>query len=161
VTLRASAVALLAMMGACAPQPGPAPASPAAADAVVGTVRVVGSAPMNTQVVVRGDAGGEVRVDGPLAAEVRRLAGARVSVRGRVAEGRVQAEGYEVVSVDGRPVQMGVVERAPDGGTLLRRADGSVIRLRGPAAADFRPGQKVWVQGVEAVDVQTFGVVVP
>jgi hypothetical protein len=116
---------------------------------------------MNTQVLVRPDAGAEVRVEGPLAAEVRRLSGARVAVRGALRGDAVTAESYEVVSVDGQPVHLGVVERPASGGVFLRLADGARVELRGPATAEFRTGQKVWVQGPGSVSVQTFGIVTP
>jgi hypothetical protein len=120
---------------------------------------VVGSAPVNVRVQVRPDAGPPVYVTGPLAAEVRRLGGARVEVRGRrVAGGELEVADYEVVSVEGRPVEQGTVERAPDGGLQLRRKDGGTVRLQG-GTQQLRPGQKVWVQGPETVTVQTYGII--
>ena len=156
---------LLAALAAACTRPAPPPHSPAPAGApmaggVTGTVAVVGSAPVSVQVVVREEGGGSVRVDGPLRDEVRRLDGARVRVYGERSGNALAATDYEVLSVDGRPVEMGVVEAAPGGGLQLRKRGGEVVRLAG-ATSQFRVGQKVWVQGPGTVQVQTFGVVRP
>ncbi|HEX8430232.1 MAG TPA: hypothetical protein VF625_03050 [Longimicrobium sp.] len=158
-----SLVVGLVFAAACA---RPVPAIPAggegapagAGDArVVGIVSVVGSAPMDVHVAVRPDAGQSVYVTGPLAAEVRNLAGARVDVRGKQGRGSIEAADYDVVSVDGRPVIAGTLERGSDGALMLRRRDGSLLRLQA-APATFAPGMKVWVQGTTPGMVQTFGV---
>jgi hypothetical protein len=129
---------------------------------LVGVPRVVGSAPMNTQLVLQQDGGRTTEISGPLAAELRQLDGARVQVTGRPTGRTLHASGYQVVSVDGRPVETGTVERAPDGGVQIRRADGRIVRLTG-ATSQLRIGQKVWVQGptTAAVQVQTYGVITP
>jgi hypothetical protein len=57
-------------------------------------------------------------------------------------------------------VVTGVVEQGPDGQLQLRTDDGRVVRLTG-GAAHLRVGQKVWVQGPQTVQVQTFGVIRP
>jgi hypothetical protein len=125
---------------------------------VIGVPASVGSAPMNVRTVVVAEGGESVYVTGPLAAEIRSLSGARVEVRGRRAADRtLVASDYDVLSVNGRPVFMGVVERAADGTLQLRTRNG-IVRLQGAPAA-FRPGMKVWVQGPGSVTVQTYGVV--
>jgi|GEM_PF-2214458 hypothetical protein len=164
MTMRSMAVGLVFFAAACA---RPVPATPAGGEGgsagggrearVEGIVAVVGSAPMDVHVTVRPDAGRSVYVTGPLAAEVRSLAGARVEVRGKEGRGSIEATDYDVVSVDGRPVIAGTVERGADGALMLRRRDGSTLRLRG-APASFAPGMKVWVQGTTPGTVQTFGV---
>jgi hypothetical protein len=159
------------VMAACTPQNGEANSSPTpgamAADTVVmrGTVAVVGSAPVNTAVVVRGANGESSRIDGPLASEVGRLSGAEVEIVGvrqpdPMYGHSIHATHYQVRSVDGRPVVMGVVERGADGQLQLRAEDGSVLRLAG-GTTELRPGQKVWVQGPATVQVQSFGVIRP
>ncbi|HEX2095347.1 MAG TPA: hypothetical protein VHG28_23325 [Longimicrobiaceae bacterium] len=161
--MRAALLALAVALGACAPRtPAPGPGAPQTAeDRVVGTVRVTGSLPVDVQVNVQEPGGRFVRVTGPLAAEVRRLSGAVVEVWGRpAAGGAIEAAGYEVRSVDGAPVVMGMVERAAEGGFQLRRRDGSVVRLTG-ATSQLRVGQKVWVQGASTVQVQSYGVITP
>lgn len=156
----------LVLLAACASRPaaGPAPAGAApTADTsrIEGVVSVVGSAPLNVRVNVTPAGGRPVTVTGPLAQEIRRLGGARVAVRGRRdAAATIEASDYDVLSVDGRPVTAGVVERSPDGGVQLRLRDGSTVALAGGAAA-LRPGQKVWVQGPATVTVQSFGVISP
>lgn len=129
---------------------------------LVGVPRVVGSAPMNTRLVLSQGGAQQTEIVGPLAGEIRQLDGAQVEVAGRMAGGQLQASGYRIRSIDGRPAEMGMVEAAPGGGVQLRRADGNVVRLSG-AASQLRAGQKVWVQGptVTSVQVQTFGVISP
>ncbi len=153
------------LLAACSPSPQPMQTpAPLAGDgeetSVTGTVRVVGSAPVNVQTVLQEGDAPSVRVTGPLTGEIERLSGARVTVWGRIAGGAVEAERYEVVSVDGRPVVTGVVERAPGGGLQLRTDRGEVLRLDG-ADAHLRVGQKVWVQGPATVQLQSFGVIRP
>lgn len=145
-------------LAGCAPASRPAPlAQPVE---ITGQVAVVGSAPVDMRVSIRSADGRSFFVEGPWAAELRRLAGAEVAVWGQAEGGVLRASGYRVVRVDGQPVEVGVVERAPGGGLQLRRADGSVVRLSG-AADRLRPGQKVWVQGEAVVQVQRFGVIRP
>jgi hypothetical protein len=114
---------------------------------------------MNVSVVIRDDRG-DVRVDGPLRDEIRSLAGAVVEARGRLRDRVLQTSGYEIRSVNGRPVEMGTVERSPSGGLQLRRGDGTVVVLSG-GGANLRVGQKVWVQGPASVAVQSYGVIAP
>jgi hypothetical protein len=153
---------LAVLLAACAPQNGEAVnGTPPRAqeDRAVGTVAVVGSAPMNVAVVIR-DGRGDVRVEGPLREEIRTLAGAVVEVRGRMADRALQASGYEIRSVNGRPVETGTVERGASGGLQLRRSDGSTVALSG-GGSNLRAGQKVWVQGPASVVVQSYGVITP
>lgn len=152
---------------ACAPAPPPADSASAGATSmtqtgsgeVTGEVAVVGSAPMNVQVVVR-SAGSSVRVEGALRDEIGRLSGAQVAVSGRMGRGTIEASRYRVISVDGRPVLFGTVERAADGSLALRLDDGGTVSLRGATTA-FRPGQRIWVQGPTSVQVQVFGIARP
>jgi hypothetical protein len=145
------------LLGACVP---PAPAGGPVPERLAGEVAVVGSAPLNVRTALHTADGRSVWIEGPAAAELRALAGARVEVEGRLEGGVVHAEGYRILAVDGRPVWTGTVEEAPGGGLQLRLEDGSVVRLGG-GADRLRPGQKVWVQGPSQVQVQTFGVIAP
>jgi hypothetical protein len=166
--LRAILLLSLAMAG-CTPQngePNSAPSPQAGADTAMirGTVAVVGSAPLNVAVLVRGANGESSRVEGPLAEEIQRLSGAEVEVWGvRQADpmygSSLRATSYAVRTVGGSPVLTGTVERAGDGQLQLRLEDGRVMRLAG--ATQLRPGQKVWVQGPATVQVQSFGVIRP
>jgi hypothetical protein len=158
------------LMVACAPQngePNSAPTPHAAADtaAVSGTVSVVGSAPVNVAVLVRGPDGTSSRIEGPLAEEIQRLDGAEVEVTGtRQADpmygSSLRATSYTVRSVDGAAVVVGTVEQGEGGALQLRTEDGRVVRLTG-GASHLRPGQKVWVQGPATLQVQSFGVIRP
>lgn len=154
-------------LAACTPPGAQPPASVPDTQTVgetvlIGVPRVVGSAPVNTRLVLSREGGQQTEIVGPLAAEIRQLDGAQLEVSGRLVRQQLQVSGYRIRAVDGRPVEMGVVEAAPGGGLQLRKADGTVVRLAG-GAAGLRAGQKVWVQGPTAVtvQVQTFGVIAP
>ncbi len=160
-----------ALLGACAPagdtpDPGPGPAS-GAIERLVGTVRVVGSAPLNVQVVLQPEQGRSVRLTGPLVPELQRLAGAEVAVMGRVepapdplVDRQVVASDYEILTVNGEPVVMGDIVSISDGWVRLRTPDGEEVFLSG-APAEFRVGQRVWVQGPRSIAVQSFGTLRP
>jgi hypothetical protein len=169
ITILAAAAAL----SSCAPQaterPDTVPAAPAqaAGDRVVGTVRVVGSAPMNVEVVVQPASGAAVQVAGPLREEIERLSGAEVALTGRLeaAPGtmsgrRLRVTGYDILSVNGEPVVTGVVEGTSGGWVQLRTAQGELLYLSG-APREFRAGQKVWVQGPRSMIVQSYGTIRP
>ncbi len=125
-----------------------------------GTVQVVGSEPVSSYPVLRAEDGTTYTLSGALDPELRRLSGVEIAVHGELQGSNLQATEYEIVSVDGQPVEMGVVERAPAGGLQLRQSDGTVVALSG-AASNLRVGQKVWVQGptTSSVTVQTYGVI--
>jgi hypothetical protein len=147
----------VAALAACTP---PAAARGGGPERLAGRVAVVGSAPVNVRLALQTADGRSVYVTGPVAAELRALAGAEVEVEGRMEGGAFQASGYRIRSVDGRPVLEGTVEAAPGGGLQLRLRDGSAVGLGG-GADRLRAGQKVWVQGPTQVQVQTYGVIVP
>jgi len=156
--------AALVLISCTPPQVEPADTLSGAGDRHVGTVRVVGSAPVNVQVVLQPESGRAMRIAGPLASEIERLAGARVALRGRVEAApdpmvpqQVMVDSYEIISVDGQPVTMGTVEGHVNNWTLLRTEAGELIYLAGPPE-QFRRGQKVWIQGPSARIVQTYGV---
>ena len=153
-------VLMALLMGACTRPSAVPPAGGSAQDErVVGVPASVGSAPMNVRTQLAAEGGESLYVTGPLSNEIRSLAGARVAVWGRRGKDRsLEATNYDVLSVNGRPAVMGVVERASDGSLHLRTADGKAVRLQGAPAA-FRPGMKVWVQGPGNITVQTYGVV--
>lgn len=150
---------MLALLAACTPA-----ATRGGGDVLTGRVGLAGSAPVDVRVRLQPAQGPSVWVDGPLRAEIGRLTGAQVEVRGRLDAGTFTAHAYRIVSVDGRPVVMGTVEAAAAGGLRLRTGDGRTVRLGSPPA-EIRAGQKVWVQGpgdpAVQVQVQTFGVIAP
>ena len=158
-----SLILLLPVIGlGCTARPTPATqpvAAVATADTVAGTLRLVGSAPVNVRLVVQNAAGGTT-VAGPLRDELQRLSGAEVVLTGRSEGGSFVPTDYRVVAVDGRPVTMGTVDALTGDYARLRTADGGVVYLVGGAGL-FRVGQKVWVQGPGAVIVQTHGIIRP
>ena len=132
---------------------------------MTGIVRVVGSAPVNVQVVLETEAGRSIRLTGPLRAELERLSGVQVVVRGEVtdapdplAAGQLEATSYDVVAVDGRAAVLGEVVAASGSGARLRTASGEELQLSN-VPPGFRVGQKVWVQGPRTLAVQSYGVV--
>lgn len=169
---RALLLLIAAALAACAPpaevppDSTPAPArETTAAERLVGTVRVVGSAPINVQVVLQPENGRSVRLTGPLQAELRELSGAEVAVTGAVGpapdpmvDRQIEVGDYEVLAVNGEPVVMGVVERRTSSWTILRTPAGEMVYLAS-APEEMQVGQKVWVQGPRARIVQSYGVV--
>jgi hypothetical protein len=154
--IRAGTLLALAALAACT---RPASVPPAQAERVVGVPALVGTAPAARRVVVSTERGESLEVTGALAPEIGALSGARVEVHGRRGPRRtLAASDYDVLSVDGRPAILGVVERAPDGALHLRARDGRLLRIRNPPPA-FRPGMRVWVQGPGEITVQAYGVV--
>lgn len=162
----------LALAGCAAQPPEPPDSAPASAaeggsERLVGTVRVVGSAPMNVSVVLQPPGGGSVQLVGPLRDELRRLAGAEVAVDGPsepspdpLADRQLRVDRYEILSVDGEPVLSGTVEGRSGEWLLLRTTAGELVYLGG-ATSGLAEGQKVWVQGPRAVIVQSHGIVRP
>lgn len=149
----------LALLASCTPRTAPADsvaATDTATTPVVGTVRVVGSAPVDIRTVLQTEDGRSLELTGPLRQELRSLSGAVVAVHGTVEGGTLEASDYEIRSVNGEPVVMGVVESVSERWTQLRTPAGELVYL-GSAPQEFRIGDKVWVQGPSAVIVQTYG----
>jgi hypothetical protein len=168
---RAIGLGLLLLASACTSasesgNPGSSPAE-VALDSIAGVVRIVGSAPVNVQVVVQPAAGTAVRVTGRSAAEIARLAGAEVLLRGTIeaspdplVDRQIVVSDYRIVSVNGQPVLAGVIIGL-DGNTGLLRTDGGIdVTLMG-VPPGFVVGQKVWVQGVHSLAIQSYGVIGP
>jgi hypothetical protein len=156
---------------ACAPRTEPADTvalAPSGGETVLrGEVQIVGSTPVNVQVVLQRERGGAVRLVGPLAEELANLSGAHVEVQGEVAtspdpliDRQVTVTGYDVVSVNGRPVVLGEIVEVTGDRALLRTAGGEEIHVVG-VPGSFRVGQKVWVQGPQSVLMQSYGTIRP
>jgi hypothetical protein len=143
-----SAVALLLwcmLSGGCATA-----AQPQAADnveTVTGVVVVSGTA-MEPMPTILPEGGTAIRLEGPLAAELRTLAGATV-----IAHGATSGEGlrrsmdvasYEITEIHGVRPLAGVVLAD---GRLVAGAD--TLTLTGAGAA-LRPGFRIWVTGERA-----------
>jgi hypothetical protein len=168
---RGFAVLLGVALLACAPRTEPADSAAFAMRngevELTGVVQIVGSAPINVQVVLRTEEGRSVRLAGPLLDELRRLAGVEIRVVGELAtapdplvEREIAVRSYGIVAVNGRPVVFGEIMEVAAGRARLRTTDGREIQLTG-IPTDFRVGQKVWVQGPESVAVQSYGTVRP
>lgn len=163
----ASALVALAFLAACSPRLEPADSVPRPADVMEtasGVVRVVGSAPVNTQVVLESSDGRRLRLVGDFRDELSRLAGITVSVSGRgaaatdpLADWEIEVASYEIGMVEGRGVMVGEIVQVERGEAQLRTGNGDIVLLTG-IPNEFRVGQKVWVQGPATVVVQSFGV---
>ncbi|MGH7458361.1 MAG: hypothetical protein ACREKN_04655 [Longimicrobiaceae bacterium] len=157
-------LALLVLPAACAvPNDGEDGEQTAAGTSRwVGTVAVVGSAPMNVAVVLRDDDPRAFNpyLTGPLVSELRRLSGLTVAVEGEEPErpGWIEVERYQVLSLDGDPVVAGVVERGEEGELVLRTSDGTRYPLSG-AEGRVEPGWKIWVKGDPGLALSVYGVI--
>ena len=115
---------------------------------------------------LRAEDGSSVGLVGDLAAELARLSGAVVTVRGNEApapaDRGLEVTEYEVVSVNGETPGVGVLERR-DGAYWLGSDPG--VRLMGvPDALAQAVGAKVWVtgsSGADGVTVQSYGIIRP
>ena len=156
-----------ALLACSVPQqelPDSVPSPAGTADSVRGTVRVVGSAPVNVRVVVQPAEGKSVQISGPLREELRQLSGAEVALRGPMvpapdplADRQMEVEEYEILSIDGEPVVTGTVQGRSGNLLILQTLGGETVYLDG-ATSQLSPGQKVWVQGPRSVIVQSYGV---
>jgi hypothetical protein len=167
MSARQELVLVALLVGACngrPPHPDAAPTSAvsAATDTLAGRVETFGVDPM-VYPVLRTPAG-RVRLEGPLAEELRRVSGASVRAWGSRASGqpedRLTVAGYAVDSVNGRPVYVGVVFQTPDG-LVLR--DAREWRLAGaPGALRALIGGKIYVAGSlsgDTITVESWGVI--
>ncbi|MDX1393394.1 MAG: hypothetical protein R3195_03345 [Gemmatimonadota bacterium] len=130
-------------------------------DHIDGRVRIVGSRPFS-RTIVQPDSGDALTLSGPYANEIGRLSGARVRVTGRYEDARLPerslaATSYEILSVDGDPAIVGLLERDDDGWEL--RSGQSTTRLASVSEAlGERAGALVWVVLDERGGVARYGV---
>ena len=141
--------------------------TPAAADEVERTGRVVVSGTGGLQMVsLQSEDGEVVGVTGDLLGELTRLSGAVVTVAGSPAQ-TMQGEGvdvarYDVVSVDGETPSVGVLAGGAGG---FRLEDGDARSLVDvPEELASQVGAKIWVVGPDTPDgqrVRSYGVIRP
>lgn len=155
---RLAAACALAALACTRGAPAPAGASPAAADTLRGTVRVVGSEP-GTLVVLRTAAGASVTLLGERRL-LERVAGLEVRVDGtRRADGRFQVERVAVRAAEGVPAVDGVLVREGER-WLLETADGRRLPVaRLPAALRGQAGARIWLAGPLDRAPAAFGVI--
>lgn len=164
---RFTPILLAVLLTACSPRPEPVDsiaAVPGDSESVPGVIRVVGSAPVNVQVMLDPGTGRQIRLTGALRDELARLAGISVTVTGRsapssdpMAEREIDVASYEIGLVDGRSVVVGEIIEISGREAQLRTSSGDILFLTG-IPNEFRVGQKVWVQGPSTLVVQSFGV---
>lgn len=143
VLVLAHAVALAAC-GGSAPDSGPGDDRDRTA---VGTIRQTGAIPIpDTRLET---AEGAIVLVGPLAAELARVAGAEVLVRGTVSAGAdpptIRVSDYEIRDVDGLRPFVGLLEER-NGTLVLRTERGEERTLTGSSERMRRAaGSRVWV----------------
>ena len=115
---------------------------------------------------LRTDDGTSVGLVGELEAELARLSGAVVSVRGTdapaPADRGLEVTDYEVVSINGELPSVGVLERR--GEEYWLGGDPGVHLMGIPDALTQAVGAKVWVTGPSSADgvtVQSYGIIRP
>jgi hypothetical protein len=166
----AAAAAVLAL-AACAPAPAPgsdpsASSADAARAELTGVVAVTAGPAGRDVVTLQPDGGRQVALSGAPAEELRNIDGARVRLVGRRTAGAapgggVEAESYELLSIDGERPTVGIL-RVTGQSAMLEIPGGSMVRLAGaPPALLSRAGAKVWVTGragSEGLAVTSYGV---
>lgn len=132
------------------------PVAPQPPDTIRGTVAVVGSFPV-TSVVVRPAGSRDVTITGPLAAEIRRAAGADVWISGTRTGEEISATRYVVRAVDGDAVADGTL--ALEGGRVVLVTPGARRPLaRPPQALRGMIGARVWLVGPLDGTIASYGV---
>lgn len=156
VVVAGALVAGALVASACAPN-HQADGGPMAADTVRGIVDVTGAEPL-TGVVVR-TAGGDLRLAGPIADDLRPAAGIEVWVAGsRAEDGSLLVESYRVRSVDGIAAVDGVLE-LEGADAVLVTATGERVRFDGaPPGLRGLVGQRIWIAGPPGGHPQAWGV---
>lgn len=160
--------ATLLVLAACGGPPVPAVqgASPASADTVAqGTVRMTGPQE-SAQLVLSGEAP-DVALIGPLAGELGRLVGARVSVTGwparnpaAVPERAVEVAAYEILAVDGERPYVGILVGRDN--RLWLAGQDTLEVVGAPPDLSARIGAKVFVTGVirgGQLELRSYGVI--
>ena len=145
------------------PEPGPGAADAVDLERLTGRVLITGTAQMDF-VTLQIDGGGSLNLGGALLPELRRLAGASVSVQGsRTAANPLpgfEATAYEVTSIDGQRPSVGILEER-DGAFVIAGAE--TVGLNAiPDALRSQVGAMVWVVGRESdsgLQVQSYGVI--
>ncbi|HET9424117.1 MAG TPA: hypothetical protein VFO55_02000 [Gemmatimonadaceae bacterium] len=151
--------------GAPAPSSGSPPASSASqsspADSVRGIVSVVGTSFEKQVVVAARGSGQRVEITGRLASLVGHVAGADVSVVGRLTAGKLEATRFVVKSVDGQPAIDGTL-RTEGSALYIVTAGGARTRIVAPPPPLLgQDGARVWITGDPSRGVSSFGFIDP
>lgn len=159
--MRYVSIACLMVAAACGGYRAP---QTALATKLRGIVSVEGSAPTEVVIVSTAD-GGRVGITGDLRPTIASLAGAEIAVTGTREDGMLpgtsgsfRASTYDVLSVQGLPASMGVLDR--DGDHFVLRGDVVWILSDVPEALARRVNRTVWVAGEHAdtrIRVQLWG----
>jgi hypothetical protein len=150
-----------------------APAQPAVSDSspnppeaslvMAGVIYVAGSEP-STVLTLRSDTGHTLGLEGTLTGELRRLSGARVEVRGALAQpgpaDRMIVNDYTILEVDGQRPFVGIL--ASSNGRLWLVGQDSLALSDPQGRLEMLAGSKVWVVAdttVSPAPVQAYGVI--
>ena len=147
-----------------AAEPGQGASGATDVEELTGRILITGTAQMEF-VTLQIEGGGAVNLSGTLLAELQRLSGAVVSVRGSRTGAAAPLEmfettEYEVTSIDGQRPTVGILQERDGEFTI---AGETTVRLTGDPDA-FRPqvGGKVWVVGRQTdagLQVQSYGII--
>ena len=141
--------------------PSSTPAAPAAIDSVRGIVSVVGTSFDKRVMVAPAGAGRRVEITGKLSSLVGHVAGADVSVVGRMSGAQLEAASFVVRAVDGQPAIDGVL-RTEGGALYIVSASGTRTRIAAPPPPlQGQDGARVWITGDPARSVASFGFIDP
>jgi hypothetical protein len=136
-------------------------AGPAGGDSVRGIVSVVGTSFEKRVMIAVSGAQRRVEIVGPQSRLVGHLAGAEVSVAGKLSGTRLEATGFLVRSVDGLPAIDGTL-KSEGGAMYIVTANGARTRfVATPPPFVGHEGARVWVTGDPARAVQSFGFIDP
>jgi hypothetical protein len=117
--------------------------------------------------IVRLDDGEETRITGDLEEDIRVLSGTVMTVCGKVvrdarAQRMIQAESFELLSVDGMTAYLGRLQQRTSSWQLIQGGNEPLVLLSGvPGLLREAEGTLVWVAGTwedETFSVKSFGI---
>lgn len=157
---------LLVLAAACGVGPpaapaqngGATPATPATPAYVELDGIILATGQELSPLVIELASGATIPVDGAAAPMLLRVAGARITVRGREFDGLLTVDNFTVLEVHGRPVADGFVEMVDDG-YQLRLMDGGTYHVDAPADLAACVGSRIWITTDSPVAPVEFGVI--
>jgi hypothetical protein len=128
---------------------------------VRGIVSVVGTDRDQHVMIARPGGGKRIEITGPVAALIQRVAGADVSVVGKMSGTSLEAARFIVKTVDGDPALDGTLK--VEGSSLfLIQIDGTRTRIVVPPPPLMSlDGARVWITGDPSRAVASFGRITP
>ena len=130
--------------------PVPTPVTPSS-DCITGRISLVGT-DFQPATVVRDTEEGTLTVTGEQEHSIRELSGAVVTLCGTIslpsANRTIEAQSFELRSVDGMTAYLGILQKDGDAWKLLSNAESSPIQIQAiPQRLTEAIGTRVWVAG--------------